>query len=170
MFNLRKIDLKLVFCYISPCNFFGKLPITHLISIKNKNKKNCGFMWLWDTFWSKKTNIGLNGHMGPLRGHNPIFFKTLFYSKIISLSIQMGSGRIIFYFNPLNGHYLYPPFFRNTKAKEEKNWPLKWPWRGGKNRPPKFLAYWYPKDAKTTIKSISTRNSHEITYGHALDA
>ena len=124
MFNLRKIDLKLVFCYISPCNFFGKLPITHLISIKNKNKKNCGFMWLWDTFWSKKTNIGLNGHMGPLRGHNPIFFKTFFYSKIISLSIQMGSGRIIFYFNPLNGHYLYPPFFRNTKAKEEKNWPL----------------------------------------------
>ena len=68
----------------------------------------------------KKTNIGLNGHMGPLRDHNPIIFKTFFYSKIISLSIQMGSGRIIFYFNPLNGHYLYPPFFRNTKAKEEK--------------------------------------------------
>ena len=72
--------------------------------------------------------MDLYGHFGPLRGHNPIFFKTLFYSKIISLSIQMGSGRIIFYFNPLNGHYLYPPFFRNTKAKEEKMdlWPLTW--------------------------------------------
>ena len=58
--------------------------------------------------------MDLYGHFGPLRGHNPIFFKTLFYSKIISLSIQMGSGRIIFYFNPLNGHYLYPQFFRNT--------------------------------------------------------
>ena len=31
----------------------------------------------------------------------------------------MGSGRIIFYFNPLNGQYLYPPFFPNYKAKEE---------------------------------------------------
>ena len=27
---------------------------------------------------------------------------------------------IIFNFNPLNGHFLYPPFFPNTKAKEEK--------------------------------------------------
>jgi len=49
-------------------------------------------------------------------------------------------------------------------GSDDLEWPLKWPWRGGKNRPPKFLAYWYPKDAKTTIKSISTRNSHESPF------
>ena len=31
----------------------------------------------------------------------------------------MSFGRII-HFNPLNRHYLYPPFFSNTRAKDEK--------------------------------------------------
>ena len=42
------------------------------------------------------------------------------YISIISLSMQMSFGRIIFNLNPLNGHYLKPPFFPNTKAKDEK--------------------------------------------------
>ena len=33
--------------------------------------------------------------------------------------------RIIFNLNPLNWHYLYPPFFLNTNAKEEKNASLR---------------------------------------------
>ena len=32
----------------------------------------------------------------------------------------MSFGRVIFNFDPLNGHYLNPPFFPNTRAKEEK--------------------------------------------------
>ena len=36
----------------------------------------------------------------------------------------MNFGRITFNSNPPKGHYVYPPFFRNTKAKEEKMWPL----------------------------------------------
>ena len=32
----------------------------------------------------------------------------------------MSFGRIIFNFNTLHGHYVYPPFFPNTGAKEEK--------------------------------------------------
>ena len=31
----------------------------------------------------------------------------------------MSFGRTIFNWNPLNRHYLYPPFFPDTKAKEE---------------------------------------------------
>ena len=54
MFNLRKIDLKFVFCYISPCNFLQKLPITHLLSIKSKNQNIYGFVGLLDTFLNKK--------------------------------------------------------------------------------------------------------------------
>ena len=42
IFNLRKIDLKLVFCYISSCNFFEKLRISHLLSIKNEKNNNVG--------------------------------------------------------------------------------------------------------------------------------
>ena len=29
-------------------------------------------------------------------------------------------GRIVFNCNSLNGHYFYPPFFSNTRDKEEK--------------------------------------------------
>ena len=32
----------------------------------------------------------------------------------------MSFARIIFNFDPLNGHYLNPPFFSNTRAKEKK--------------------------------------------------
>ena len=66
MLNLRKIDFKLVFCYISPCNFLWKLTITHFLSIKIENKKFYGFVELLHIFWSKKRIIGLYGHFGPL--------------------------------------------------------------------------------------------------------
>ena len=66
MFTLRKIDLKLVFCNISPCNFLWKLTITHFLSIKIENKKLYGFVELLHIFWSKKRIIGFYGHFGPL--------------------------------------------------------------------------------------------------------
>ena len=57
--------------------------------------------------------------MGALRGRNPFFSFFFFYSSIISISLQMGSGRIIFYCNPLNGHYLYLRFFPITRLKRK---------------------------------------------------
>ena len=66
MFYLRKIALKLVFCYISPCNFLRKLTLTHFLSIKIENKKIHWFVELLHIFWSKKWIIGLYGHFGPL--------------------------------------------------------------------------------------------------------
>ena len=59
MFILRNIDLNLVFCYIRPCNFLWKLPITHF-SIKIKNKK-----WVCSIFWSKKFFWDFRGIWGP---------------------------------------------------------------------------------------------------------
>ena len=47
------------------------------------------------------------------------FFSNLSYSSILSLSIQISFAIIIFNVNPRNGHYLYPPFFSNTRVKEE---------------------------------------------------
>ena len=40
MFNLRKIDLKLVFCYISPCNFFTKIDYNSFFIHQNRKQKN----------------------------------------------------------------------------------------------------------------------------------
>ena len=37
----------------------------------------------------------------------------------------MSFGMIVFHLNPLNLYYLYPLFFPNTKAKEEKR-PFNW--------------------------------------------
>ena len=65
MFNLRKIDLKLVFCYISPCNFLRKLPITQKLSIKMQSKKIYGFVWPQDAFCSKNKNLNFMGTLGP---------------------------------------------------------------------------------------------------------
>jgi len=64
--------------------------------------------------------MGLNGHIGPLRGHNPIFSKFSFTLQSSLYQFKWALGGLFSYFNPLNRHYLYPPFFRNTKAKEEK--------------------------------------------------
>ena len=47
----------------------------------------------------------------------------------------MSFGRIIFNFNPLHGHYVYPPFFPNTGAKEEKT-PFS---KGSKNFCPRAI-------------------------------
>ena len=47
MFNLRKIDLKFVFCYISPCNFFSKNAYnSSIIHRKSKLKKIVGLYHL----------------------------------------------------------------------------------------------------------------------------
>ena len=114
MFNLRKIDLKFVFCYISPCNVFRKLSITHLFSIKRKKNKNLRLYMIMEHILKLKKNI-----FGPLWAH-PIFSNFFFYSSVISLWIQISFQMIIFNFNPRNGHYLYPPFFQNIGVKEEK--------------------------------------------------
>ena len=53
------------------------------------------------------------------KDRNP-FFHIFSYSSFISLSIKLSFGGTIFIFNSLNGHYLYSPFFPNTKAKEGK--------------------------------------------------
>ena len=48
MFNLRIF----FFCYIRPCNFLRKFPITPLLSIKTQNKQKIyGLVWLLETFW-----------------------------------------------------------------------------------------------------------------------
>ena len=64
--------------------------------------------------------MGLNGHMGPLRGHNPIFFQIFSYSSIVSINRTKGFWGIIFNLKPLNGHYSYTPVFPNAGAKEGK--------------------------------------------------
>ena len=123
MFNLRKIDLKFVFCYISPCNFFYQ---------------NCLYLifYPWKFFFFNlrvymttkhilysKHNFFFSflAHLGPLRG-NKVFKslkKYVLYSSIIYLWIQMSFRMFIFNWNPKNWHYLYPPFFLPKKAKEE---------------------------------------------------
>ena len=45
-----KSDLKFVFCYIRPCNFLRKLPITQKLSIKMQNKNIYGFVGPLHTF------------------------------------------------------------------------------------------------------------------------
>ena len=66
--------------------------------------------------------------MGALRGRNPFFHFFSFNLQSSLYRYKWALEGLFFYFNPLNGHYLYPPFFRNTKAKEEKMdlWPLTW--------------------------------------------
>ena len=50
--------------------------------------------------------------------------------------------------NPINGHYLYPPFFPNTKAKEEKSPFI---WGSWVNPPPVFC-----KQSKYLITKVQT--------------
>ena len=66
MLNLRKIDLKLVFCYVSPCNFF-QFPITPLLFIENKkkNKKSVGLYERGTNFELRKKKLTLYGHFCP---------------------------------------------------------------------------------------------------------
>ena len=59
--------------------------------------------------------------MAPLRGNNPIFFIIFFLSLQSSLyRYKLAFGRIVLIFNPLNGHYLYLPFFPNISEKRKK--------------------------------------------------
>ena len=72
-FNLRKIDLKLVFGYISPCIFFfRKLPLTHpLLFIKNLKQ----ILYLYDhgTHVKVKKKIWTSWACGAPKGPWPDF-------------------------------------------------------------------------------------------------
>ena len=84
MFNLRKIYLKFVFCYIMQCNFFRKLPITHLLSIKTKQKK---YACLYDhrTYFKVKNKyLDFMGMWGP-QGALTQFFSNLSFTLQSSL-------------------------------------------------------------------------------------
>ena len=54
-------------------------------------------------------------------GYKPIFFQiflSCFNIHSIDRNELLGD---CFYWNPLDGNYVYPPFFSNTMAKEEKS-------------------------------------------------
>ena len=85
--QFEKNRLKFSFLLYKVMYFFQKkMPVTHLLSIKSKNKKLCWFVGILDTFWSKKIIIGLYGHFRPARGHNAIF-------SIFSLTLQSSRYR-----------------------------------------------------------------------------
>ena len=67
--------------------------------------------------WTHLEKIEPYGHFGPLTW----FFFQNFLSLFNHLSIDINEFLvIIFNFTPLNGNYLYLPFFSYTGAKEEK--------------------------------------------------
>ena len=86
-FNLRKIDLKLVFGYISPCIFFFENCLYNS-SIIIEIFLKCGLYDHGTHFKVKQNIFGLYGHLWPLRGPNQFFFNFFFYSSIINLSID----------------------------------------------------------------------------------
>ena len=82
-----------------------------------QNKKSMSSYDSW-THFSVEKKVVCYGHIGPL---TPDFFqKFLLLFNNLSINTNGLCVRIIYYFNPLNGHYLYPTFFPNTRAKEEK--------------------------------------------------
>ena len=103
MFNLRKIDLVFFFLLYKSIQFFlDKLLLTPLLSIEKKSVD------LYDPGTLTKKKDIMSRHVG--------FFSNFLYSSITSLWIQISYEFLIFNFNPLYGHYLYPPFIPNTKA------------------------------------------------------
>ena len=123
--NLRKIDLKLIVWFVFGL-FFGFFLFCFFAILWSCNLfyKNCLYFISYPSkFWSKKNIIELYGHVGPLWGHDPIFFKFFSCSSFIFLSIQMSLGDY-FSFNLLNGHYLYPPFFPIQRLTRKKG-PLR---------------------------------------------
>ena len=61
----------------------------------------------------------------------------------------MSFGIIIFNFNPLHGHCVYPPFFPNTGAKKEKT-PFS---KGSKNFCPRAIYGDFFLDTRVCIDS-----------------
>ena len=110
---MRKIDLKFVFCYISPCNFISKLLISHLLSMEFFFFNLRVYMTTKHILYSKHNFLNFFSflaHLGPLRGNKVFksFKKYVLYSSIIYLWIQMSFRMFIFNWNPKNWHYLYP--------------------------------------------------------------
>ena len=106
-FDLRKIDLKLFFCYISQCNFLQKMLI-YLICDASKCKIKissdlydyCKHFAVWKNEF--------NGHFGPLRDHNPFLKNSVLLFNHTSINTNKSLEGLFFDFNRLNGRYLYP--------------------------------------------------------------